>query len=116
MRRSCRFHVLRVAVVALGLLFSAACVGSGLKFNEQRLQDKCGVNGRDGVTLDQARCMAKVAGLKDGRRCPLEVNEIARGDETVVFEAREGCSTLGLEIDKATGEVVAVEIGEGKAP
>jgi len=100
----------------LATLCSAACLGPSLKYDEQRLQKKCDVTGRDEVTLEQARCIARVAGLKEGRKCPFELNEFTRAGGTSVIAVRETCSTLALEIDRATGEVVAVAVGAGDAP
>jgi len=98
----------------LALLVLGGC-GRRLGFDVERLHRKCGIV--SGVELDarQARCVARVAGLRDRRKCPLELTEHETAHGTV-FRARESCAEVGLEIDARTGRIVAVELGEGSAP
>lgn len=115
MQRCRPFRVSWTAAVVLATLVAPACFGPKLKYDADRLQRKCAVDGRTEITLDQARCVAKVAGLKESRKCPFELTEVVRETEGPVIEVRETCSTLGMDIAKSTGEVVGVELGEGAA-
>ena len=102
-----------LAVLAVILLVSCK---RPLKFNEQRLQKKCGVDGRTELTRDQARCMARLAGLRDKKKCPLEIAGIELGESGVpAWIVEEGCGELALTISRADGRVLVVRAGSAEA-
>jgi hypothetical protein len=104
-----------VAVLLACLLFPC-CLGKGLKFDAERLQRKCKLTEGVDVTHDQARCIAKVAGLKQGRKCPFEIEERIDEGEQPVYDVTESCSGISIRIVRASGEIVGVDFGEGAAP
>ena len=103
------------AVALLACLLSAACLGKGLRYDAERLRKKCKLSAGAEVTRDQARCIAKVAGLKEGRKCPFVIEERSAGAAGEVFDVHESCSGIGLSIARASGEVVRVDFGEASA-
>lgn len=102
-------------VLLLTCLVAPACLGKGLKFDAERLQRKCTLAQGEPVTLDQARCIAKVAGLKEGRKCPFEIVESNDVKAGPAYEVRESCSGIAIRIAKASGEIVGVDFGEAAA-
>ena len=105
-----------VVAVFLACLVLPSCLGQGLKFDAERLQRKCKLTEGTDVTHDQARCIAKVAGLKQGRRCPFEIAELTDERQGPVYDVRESCSGIGIRINKASGEILGVDFGEAAAP
>jgi len=103
-------------VLLLACLVTPACLGKGLRFDAQRLQRKCRLAEGEQVTLDQARCIAKVAGLKEGRKCPFEIVESVDEDRGPTYDVQESCSGIGIRIARASGEIVGVDFGEAAAP
>jgi hypothetical protein len=102
--------------VALFVLVATTGCGRRLRFDAERIQRKCGVTQGVELSRDQARCVARLAGLRDGRKCPLDLTEVdggAGGD--VVWQVRESCGGVGLQIAAQDGRVVAVELGEAVA-
>lgn len=93
-----------------------ACLGKGLKFGAERLHKKCKLTEGVQVTHDQARCIAKVAGLKEGRKCPFEIVETNDDLQGPVYDVQESCSGIGIRIRKASGEILGVDFGEAAAP
>lgn len=61
------------------------------------------------------RCLARLAGLRDDRRCPLVIDEAVMTGGAQAYRARESCGGMGLYVDRATGQVVAVEYGRAIA-
>ena len=105
-----------VVALLLACLVLPSCLGKGLKFDAQRLQRKCELTEGTDVTHDQARCIAKVAGLKQGRKCPFEIVELTDEVQGPVYDVRESCSGIGIRIHKASGEILGVDFGEAAAP
>jgi len=110
-----RSRSLWAAVVLLACLVSPACLGKGLKYDAERLQRKCKLTAGVDVTEDQARCIAKVAGLKQGRKCPFEVEALTDETRRSVYDVRESCSGISIRIDRSSGEIVGVDFGQGDA-
>jgi len=106
---------LRGAIVLLACLLLPACLGKGLKFDAERLQRKCELTAGVEVTHDQARCIAKVAGLKEGRKCPFEIVESTDEVQGPVYDVTESCSGIGIRVRKASGEILGVDFGEAVA-
>ena len=104
-----------VALLLACLLFPG-CLGKGLKFDAERLQRKCKLTDGVDVTHDQALCIAKVAGLKQGRKCPFEIEERIDQGARPVYDVTESCSGISIRIVRASGEIVGVDFGEGAAP
>jgi len=114
------FGLARLVVVSILLAVCLAlpsCTGGRpLKFDTERIAKKCSVDGTDEISQDQALCIAKLAGLKPSRNCPLDLREADLGDDEVpVFVVHQICSGTGVSIDRASGKIVAVELGEGQA-
>jgi hypothetical protein len=97
----------RVAVVS-SILLLAGCAG-GLRFDARTIEKRCGVSATVELDRQQAVCMARLAGLKETRRCPLAVGETTEGPPA--FRVRETCSGLAVSISKADKSVVVVELG-----
>ena len=104
------------AVALLGCLVLPACLGKGLKFDAERLQRKCDVTAGVELTQDQASCIAKVAGLKEGKKCPFEIVESTDEVQGPVYDVLESCSGIGIRIRKTSGEILRVDFGEAAAP
>ena len=100
----------------LASLLLPGCLGKGLKFDVERLQRKCDLVEGTNVTHDQARCIAKVAGLKEGRKCPFEIAESTDEARGAVYDVQESCSGIAIRIHKASGEILGVDFGEAAAP
>jgi hypothetical protein len=102
-------------LVLAGCLLQPACFGKGLKFDAERLQQKCNLTGETEISLDDVRCIAKVAGLKEGKKCPFAIDELIDGRQRSVYDVRESCSGIGIRIDRTSGEIVGVDFGEAAA-
>lgn len=105
-----------VLIVALLVPVATASCGRRLRFDAERIESKCGVTQELELSREQARCVARLAGLRDGRKCPLELKQVddgAGGDE--VWQIRESCGAMGLQIAARDGRVVAVELGKAGA-
>ena len=105
---------LNLALLALLLPALAGC-GRALGYDARRLERKCEVIAGVELSAEQARCVARVAGLRDGRKCPLRQIELETASGTV-YRFEESCAEVGLEVDGRTGRVVAVALGAGEAP
>jgi len=99
-------------LIAVGLaVLASACGGRPLKFDELAIQRKCAVVQGAAIDRQQALCMAKLAGLKDRKRCPLQTTELNEGEPPEpVFWVREPCTAVGIFVAKSDGRVVAVEL------
>jgi hypothetical protein len=111
-----RSRVPWAVAVLMTCLVLPSCLGKGLKYDAERLQRKCKLTEGTDVTHDQARCIAKVAGLKQGRKCPFEIVELTDELQGPVYDVRESCSGIGIRIHKASGEILGVDFGEAAAP
>ena len=116
MRWMIRSRVPWGVVALLACLVLPACLGKGLKYDAERLQQKCKLTEGVELTHDQARCIAKVAGLKQGRKCPFEIVELTDDVQRSVYDVHESCSGVGIRIDRASGEILGVDFGEAAAP
>jgi hypothetical protein len=107
--------VLGVLLPLLLLLAGILGCARKLKFDAARLERRCGVTAGRKVDAEQARCIARVAGLRDGRKCPLRSSQRGAG-AGLVYRFEESCAEVAIEIEAASGRVVAVALGEGAAP
>jgi hypothetical protein len=96
-------------LLALVFLAAGCWTGRSLKFDEERLRDKCEVTPGAEIDEERARCIARLAGLRDKRRCPLEAVETEDGS---AWRMRESCSGITIRIDRSDGSVSAVRLGE----
>ena len=104
---------MRRALIVLGmaaLLVTAGCGGSAAKKDARRLQDKCGVVQGRPISIEQARCVARLWGLEGTKSCPIEIEPLEGYPETV-YRAHE-CGGLGLLLSGSTGRVLAVISGD----
>jgi hypothetical protein len=101
------------SLLALALI-AAGCAGRPLKFDESKIERKCGVEPGVEIVEDQARCIARLAGLRDKKRCPLVTNR-EDGASGPVLRVAESCGTAALHL-AGNGRVVAVELGEAIEP
>jgi len=102
-------------MILLAMLIGLGC-SRPLKFNEKRIRNKCEISDAVELTPDQARCVGRLAGLKDKRDCPLQVHEVAHGASAQpAYDVRDSCGGIGLRVIKADGRVVAVEVGDAVA-
>lgn len=99
----------RVGRVLAALLVAAltGCGGSAVKQDTKRLKNKCDVVRGDPVSMEEARCIAKLHGIKDKQSCPVEVDRPADFRESV-FRVRESCNGLGVIIAESSGRVLAI--------
>jgi hypothetical protein len=106
------FRIAAAATLVAVALPSAACFGRKLKFNEAKLAKRCGVTAGVRLTEDRALCIARLAGLRDTRKCPLEIAGMPAEDRPDgVYHVRESCGAVGLFITLEGGRVVGVELG-----
>ncbi len=103
---------LALIAVAVGLVVS--CLGKKLKFNEQRLEQRCGVIRGTSIDAEQARCVAELAGVRSRKHCPVEVIDEPSAGDPVAFWVRQPCDRLGVAIAD-DGRIVAVELGDATA-
>lgn len=103
------------AACVLLALATMACASS-LRFEADRLERRCDLAAGTELSARQAVCVGRLAGLKDTRRCPLEVTELAP-DATgePAYEIRETCGKLALRITRTGGEVIGVRVGDAVA-
>ena len=94
-------------LVALLVAALSGCGGSAVKKDTKRLKNKCDVVRGDPVSAEDARCIAKLHGIKDKKSCPMEVDQPADFPESV-FRVRESCNGLGVIVAKANGRVLAI--------
>jgi hypothetical protein len=106
----------RAGILLLTWVILTGCLGKGLEFDEQRLRTRCALGEQVEVTRQQALCIAKLAGLKEKRKCPFEIEEGTLEGQGPFWGIRESCSGIGIHIDRATGAIVGVEYGEVSAP
>ena len=102
---------------ALALLLTTSCGGGKqLKFNPAAIRSKCDVMHGVELTEQQALCIAGLAGLKNKKKCPSEISESRDpADGAAAYLIRENCSEVALWIARASGRVVAVELGDAVA-
>jgi hypothetical protein len=98
-----------LAVLAAAAL--SACGGSAVKRDAARLETRCDVVQGQAVTEEQARCIARLFGVVESERCPLEVDRPERFARPV-FRVRESCSGLGVIVSEADGRVLALTSGD----
>ena len=108
-----RRHLRAALLLGLAAWTCSACWGvRPLRFDATRIRAECGSVGAGGLSEEQARCIAELAGLKDKKRCPLELR---LSDDERSWHARESCSAMALRIDRDDGSIVEVELGSGRA-
>lgn len=97
-------------MLAIGLIATLASCGSAIKRDAKRLKRKCDVVQGTEVSEEQARCIARLYGIKQTKSCPLEVD---RTDDfgQPAFRIRESCSGVGVFVAESTGRVLAVLTG-----
>ena len=103
----------RAAVLcgALALVLAPAGCAKKLKYDAARIEKRCPAEPGAPLTAERARCIARVAGLRDKKRCPMVVDVLVGDDGAPrAHRVRESCSGLGIEID-GIGRIVAVEYG-----
>ena len=98
--------LLTTLVAAVG-----ACGGSATRKDTRRLKNKCGLVHGNPVSTEGARCIAKLWGIKDSKRCPMQV-ALIEGYPEPVYRAHESCSGLGVLVAGSTGRVLAMVSGD----
>ena len=110
MMRATRNSLLPLLLATLLVAGLAGCGGSAAKKDARRLGRKCGLVQGNPVTADDARCIARLWGLKSSDNCPIEV-ELIEGYAEPVYRVHE-CEGLGLLVSGSTGRVLAVVSGD----
>lgn len=98
------------AGMALAFLVLAAGCAVGLRFDARTIERRCGVVAGTELSRDQAVCMARLAGLKESRRCPFEIADVRDPERGDAFRVRESCSGLAVSISRSDATVVVVEL------
>jgi hypothetical protein len=100
------------SVLALLLVGSlVGCGGSAIRKDAKQLKSKCDVVRGNPVSEEEARCIAKLFGIKDEKGCPMEVDRPDTFAEPV-FRVRESCNGLGAVVAESTGRVLAIVSGD----
>ncbi len=101
-----------VPVLAVTLLAGIpACGGSAIKRDTKRLKNKCNIVRGDPVSEEQARCIGRLFGVKNRKRCPMRVDRPDSFPEPV-YRVRENCDGLGIVIAASDGRVLAIVAGD----
>jgi len=109
-----RLRAIAVTIASIAILLGPSC-GRELKFDDKKIARKCKVALGPTLTREQAVCIARLAGLHDGKRCPFDVTELATDQpDDAAFRVRETCGSLGLLLAD-DGRVAAVEVGDAVA-
>jgi len=98
----------RTLLAAALLLAVYGCGGSAIKKDTRRLERKCGVVPGQPLAETQARCIGRLYGLQETKRCVTEVDRPA-GFHEPVYRLRESCSGIGVVIAESDGRVLALE-------
>jgi hypothetical protein len=98
------------SMLAITVIATLTSCGSAIKRDAKRLKSRCEVVQGTQVSEEQARCIAKLYGIKQTKSCPLEVD---RSDDfgQPAFRIRESCSGVGVFVAESTGRVLAVLTG-----
>jgi hypothetical protein len=98
-----------LGIAVAGLMTLAGCAG-GLRFDARTIERRCGVVAGTELSREQAVCMARLAGLKESRRCPFEIADVRDPDRGDAFRVRESCSGLAVSISRSDATVIVVEL------
>lgn len=102
-------------VAGMGLSI-VACGHAARPYDAARLERKCGIEVGRELKPDELTCLARVAGLRSTKKCPLDISDGAFGERaTPVWFVREGCGEIGIVVTR-TGAIVGVEVGDAKEP
>jgi len=104
----------RWAAAILALLLAGSlsgCGGSAIKKDAKQLKRKCDVVRGNPVSEEQARCIAKLFGIKDEKSCPMEVDRPDTFGQPV-YRVRESCNGLGAVVAESSGRVLAIVSGD----
>jgi hypothetical protein len=104
----------RPSTPLLALVLAAAlagCGGSAIKRDTRRLHSRCDVVRGTAVSEEQARCIAKLYGVKDKKRCPVQVDR-PHDFGASVYRIRESCNGLGVVVAESSGRVLALVAGD----
>ena len=108
-----RFTCAAVALVGLSI---AGCGHEARPYDVARLEQKCGIEVGRELTPTELTCLARVAGLRATKKCPLDISGGTFGETaTPVWFVREGCGDVGIVVTRI-GAIVGVELGDAVTP
>ena len=105
-----RSYLQRVSMPLLAALLVATlcgCGGSAFKKDTTRLKKRCDIVRGDPVSEENARCIARLYGVRNTKSCPMKVD---RPDSfpRPVYRIRESCTGLGVVLAESSGRVLAL--------